>query len=162
MHVAQHADGTGAALMSSSSIKRFQRLLRIREAQENEGAVVLGQRLSDLQKAEQQRDLLEEYQSHYFHNNLPNDARILKQIALLQQQLRGALQQQEARVVIVAGQVEKARSAWMELHQASLSLEKLIERRRRVENTLDGRKQQFEQDLWATRKAFQKTDDDSA
>ncbi|MBV5308579.1 flagellar export protein FliJ [Chromatium okenii] len=148
--------------MSSSSIKRFQRLLTIRKAQENEGAVALGGRLAELQRIEHQRDLLVEYQSHYVNANLPNDARILKQIALLQQQLRGALQQQEGRLVIAEKQVEQARSAWMEMHQASLSLEKLIERRRRIENTLDGRKQQYEQDLWATRKAFQKTDQDLA
>jgi flagellar FliJ protein len=141
------------------SVKRFERLLRIREAQENEVAVTLAERLAELSRVEQQRDQLTEYQNQYFNARLPSDARILKQIALLQQQLRDALQQQELRIAAAESQVEQARSVWMEMHQASLSLEKLIERRRRVESTLDGRKQQREQDLWATRKAFQKNPD---
>ena len=81
---------------------------------------------------------------------------MLKQMAQMQQQLREALQQQALRVAAAESQVEQARSVWMEKHQATLSLAKLIERRRRTESVLDGRKQQREQDLWATRQAFQK------
>lgn len=142
------------------SVKRFQRLLRIREAQESESAVALAGRLSDLNRAEQQRDQLLEYQGLYAHALLPNDARILKQMALMQQQLRQALQQQELRIAAAQTQVEQARTVWLERHQASLSLEKLIERRRRVEQVADTRKQQAEADMWATRKAFQRDRND--
>ncbi|AFL72431.1 MULTISPECIES: flagellar export protein FliJ [Thiocystis] len=138
------------------SVKRFERLRKIREAQENEVAVVLASRLAELNRAEQQRDQLSEYQSQYLHSGLPSDARMLKQMAQMQQQLREALQQQALRVAAAESQVEQARSVWMERHQATLSLAKLIERRRRTESVLDGRKQQREQDLWATRQAFQK------
>ena len=138
------------------SVKRFERLRKIREAQENEVAVVLASRLADLNRAEQQRDLLSEYQGQYLHSGLPSDARMLKQMAQMQQQLREALQQQALRVAAAESQVEQARSVWMEKHQATLSLAKLIERRRRTESVLDGRQQQREQDLWATRQAFQK------
>lgn len=138
------------------SVKRFERLHKIREAQENEVAVVLAGRLAELSRVEQQRDQLYEYQNQYFNMGLPSDARRLKQIAQMQQQLREALQQQGLRVAAAESQVEQARKVWMEMHQASLSLEKLIERRRGIESTLDGRKQQREQDLWATRQAFQK------
>ncbi len=141
------------------SVKRFQRLLKIREAQENEVAVMLAGRLAELNRVEQQRHQLLEYQSQYFNANLPSDARVLKQIAQMQHQLRDALQQQELRIAAAESQVEQARSVWMEMHQASLSLEKLIERRRRTESVIDGRKQQSELDLWATRKAFEKTPD---
>lgn len=138
------------------SVKRFERLRKIREAQENEVAVVLASRLAELSRAEQQRDLLSEYQGQYLHSGLSSDARMLKQMAQMQQQLREALQQQALRVEAAESQVEQARSVWMERHQATLSLAKLIERRRRTESVLDGRKQQREQDLWATRQAFQK------
>lgn len=138
------------------SVKRFQRLLTIREAQENESAVALAARLADLDRVEQQRDQLLEYQGLYGNALLPNDARILKQMALMQQQLRQALQQQELRIAAAQTQVEQARTAWLERHQASMSLEKLIERRRRVEAVADVRKQQAEADMWATRKAFQR------
>mgnify|MGYP001809924704 CR=1 FL=1 len=141
------------------SVKRFERLLTIREAQENESSVVLAARLGDLNRAEQQRDQLLEYQGLYAHALLPNDARILKQMALMQQQLRQALQQQELRIAAAQTQVEQARALWLERHQASLSLEKLIERRRRVEVAADVRKQQAEADMWATRKAFQRNPD---
>lgn len=138
----------------SSSVKRFQRLLKVREAQENEVAIALADRLSELSQAEQQRDQLLEYQDIYFRAFIPNDAHMLKQIAFMRQQLRDAMDQQDLRVTASQMQVERARAAWMERHQASLSLEKLIERRRRVENVENARKQQGESDMWATRKAF--------
>ncbi len=138
------------------SVKRFQRLLRIREVQENEAAVGLAGRLEDLVRAEEQRDQLAEYQGLYFKAILPNDARMLKQMAQMQQQLREALQQQDLRIAAAQSRVDQARSVWMERHRATLSLEKLIERRRRVESGLEGRRQQREQDMWATRKAYEK------
>jgi len=138
------------------SVKRFQRLLKIREVQENEAAVGLAGRLEELNRAEQQRERLSEFQGLYFNASLPNDARMLKQMGFLQQQLREALEQQELRIAAAQSQADQARSVWMERHQASLSLEKLIDRRRRVESGVENRKQQREQDMWATRKAFQK------
>ncbi len=138
------------------SVKRFQRLLTIREAQENESAVVLAGRLAELNKAEQQRSQLADYQGVYLNALIPNDARLMKQLALMHQQLREALQQQDLRVAAAQSQVDQAREVWMERHRASLSLEKLIERRRRLDAVADNRKQQREQDMWATRKAFQR------
>jgi len=144
------------------SVKRFERLLRIREAQESESAVALAARLADLNRAEQQREQLLEYQGLYANALLPNDARILKQMALMQQQLRHALQQQELRMAAAQTQVEQARTAWLERHQASLSLEKLIERRRRAELVVEVRRQQAESDMWSTRKAFQRDRNDDS
>ncbi|NEV60495.1 flagellar export protein FliJ [Thiorhodococcus minor] len=138
------------------SVRRFQRLLKIREAQENEAAVVLAERLADLGKLEQQRDQLTEYQSVYLDALVPNDARLLKQLGLMHQQLREALQQQELRVGAAQTRVDQARDAWLERHQASLSLEKLIERRRRADAVEENRKQQSALDMWATLRAFQK------
>lgn len=141
------------------SVKRFKRLLLIREAQENEAAVALGARLADLGKVERQRAQLQEYQSLYLDAQIPNDARLMKQLSLMHQQLREALQQQELRVAAAQSQVEQARAVWMERHQASLSLGKLIERRRRLDAIQDDRRQQRESDMWATRKAFQRDQD---
>ena len=141
------------------SVKRFQRLLKIREAQENESAVVLAGRLAELGKVEQQRDQLVDYQAVYLNALIPNDARLMKQLSLMHQQLREALQQQELRVAAAQSQVDQARTLWLERHQASLSLEKLIERRRRLDAVQDNRKQQRESDMWATRKAFQRDQD---
>lgn len=138
------------------SVKRFERLLKLREAQENETAVVLAARLAELNRIEAQRTQLSEYQSVYLNALVPNDARLLKQLSLMHQQLREALQQQELRVAAAQTQVDQARDVWLERHQASLSLEKLIERRRRLDAIEDNRKQQREQDMWATRKAFSK------
>lgn len=137
-----------------SSAKRFQRLLKIREAQENEAAVVLAGRVADLNRAEQQRDQLVDYQSAYLTSMLPNDARMLKQLALMQQQIRDALQQQELRIAAAQAQVEQARDAWLERHQATLSLDKLLERMRRADQALEAQRQQRELDMWSTRKAF--------
>lgn len=137
------------------SVKRFQRLLKIREAQENEAAVVLAGRLSDLSKAEQQRDQLTQYQGVYLNALIPNDARLMKQLSLMHQQLREAVQQQELRVAAARAKVDQARDVWLERHQASLSLDKLIERRRRLDMIEDNRRQQGALDMWATLRAFQ-------
>lgn len=136
------------------SVKRFQRLLKIREAQENESAVALAGRLADLNRVEQQRAQLVEYQASYLNAPVPNDVNLMKQLSLMHHQLRDALQQQDLRVSAAQSQVDQARAAWMERHQASRSLEKLIERRRRFDGIAEGRRQQYELDMWATRKAF--------
>ncbi|QGU33497.1 flagellar export protein FliJ [Thermochromatium tepidum] len=136
------------------SVKRFQRLLKIRQAQENQAAVALAGRLAELNRLEQQRTLLLEYQKNYLNAPVPNDVHLMKQLSFMHHQLREALQQQDLRVAAAQIQVDQARSAWMERHQASRSLEKLIERRRRFESIAEGRRQQHELDMWATRKAF--------
>ena len=136
------------------SVKRFQRLLKIREAQENEAAVALAGRLAEFNRVEQQRAQLVEYQTSYLNAPVPNDVNLMKQLSLMHHQPRDALQQQDLRVAAAQSQVDQARSAWMERHQASRSLEKLIERRRRFDAVADGRRQQRELDMWATRKAF--------
>lgn len=141
------------------SVKRFQRLLRIREAQESEAAVGLASRLGDLNRAEEQRTQLTQYQAVYLNALVPNDARLMKQLSLMHQQLRDALQQQDLRVAAARSQVEQARKVWLERHQATLSLDKLIERRRRFEAIEDGRKQQSALDMWATLRAFRKDQD---
>ncbi|MFD2112945.1 flagellar export protein FliJ [Thiorhodococcus fuscus] len=141
------------------SVKRFQRLLKIREAQENEAAVGLAGRLAELNRAELQHKQLSEYQSHYLNALVPNDVNMLKQLGLMHQQLREALQQQDLRVAAAQSQVDQAREIWLERHQASLSLDKLIEHRRRADDVRDNRNQQREQDMWATRKAFQQNPD---
>ncbi|NEX20119.1 flagellar export protein FliJ [Thiorhodococcus mannitoliphagus] len=138
------------------SVRRFQRLLKIREAQESEAAVALAERRSDLSKVEQQRDQLTEYQSVYLNALVPNDARLLKQLGLMHQQLREALQQQELRVAAAQTRVDQARDVWLDRHQETLSLEKLIERRKRVDAIEENRKQQSALDMWATLRAFKK------
>lgn len=137
-----------------SSVKRFQRLLKIREIQESEAAVVLAGRVAEVNRAEQQREQLTEYQSVYLTSLLPNDARMLKQLALMQHQIREALQQQELRIAAAQAQVDQARDAWLERHQATLSLDKLLERMRGAEQAVEGQRQQRELDMWSTRKAF--------
>lgn len=141
------------------STKRFERLLKIRKAQENEAAALLGARLAELNRLEQQRSKLLEYQQIYLEAPIPNDVHLLKQLALMHQQLRGALQQQDLRLAAAEAQVEQARAVWMERHQASRSLEKLIERRRRLEAIAENRRQQRELDLWATRQAARRDQD---
>ena len=136
------------------SVKRFQRLLKIREAQENEAAVALAGRLAELNRVEQQRAQLVEYQASYLNAPVPNDVNLMRQLSLMHHQLREALQQQDLRVAAAQSQVDQARSVWMERHQASRSLEKLIERRRQFDAVTEGRRQQHELDMWATRKAF--------
>lgn len=133
------------------SVKRFQRLLKIREAQENESAVVLATRLADLNQAEAQQAQLTDYQNSYLNAPIPNDAHLIKQLSLMHHQLREAVQQQELRVAAAQNRLEQARAVWMERHQASRSLEKLIERRRRFDAVGEGRRQQRELDMWATR-----------
>ena len=136
------------------SVKRFQRLLKIREAQENEAAVALAGRLAEFDRVEQQRVQLLEYQSNYLNAPIPNDVHLMKQLSLMHHQLRDAVQQQDLRVAAAQSQVDQARAIWMERHQASRSLEKLIERRRQADAIDDNRRQQNELDMWATRKAF--------
>ncbi|MGQ9659023.1 MAG: flagellar export protein FliJ [Thermochromatium sp.] len=136
------------------SVKRFQRLLKIRKAQENEAAMALARRLAELNRVEQQRALLVEYQTSYLNTPVPNDVHLMKQLAFMHHQLREALQQQDLRVAAAQTKVDQACSVWMECHQISRSLEKLIERRRRFDAVAEGRRQQRELDMWATRKAF--------
>ncbi|GAB0149108.1 MULTISPECIES: flagellar export protein FliJ [Marichromatium] len=138
----------------SAGIRRFKRLLRIREAQENEAAVGLAARLDTLNQVEAQREQLERYLNDYLNALVPEDVNMLKQLARMRDQLREALDQQELRVDAAQAQVDQARAFWLERHQASLSLDKLIERRREQEALQEGRRQQREQDMWATRRAF--------
>ena len=138
------------------SVKRFQRLLRVREAQESEAAVALAARLADLGRVEQQQRQLSEYQAVYLNAEIPNDAQLMKQLSFMHQQLREALQQQGLRVAAAQAKVDQARDVWLERHQASLSLEKLIERRRLADLVEEDRRQQSALDMWATLKAFQK------
>ncbi|NKN33210.1 flagellar export protein FliJ [Marichromatium bheemlicum] len=138
----------------SAGIRRFKRLLRIREAQENEAAVGLAARLDTLNQVEAQREQLERYLNDYLNALVPEDVNMLKQLARMRDQLREALDQQELRISAAQAQVDQARAAWLERHQASLSLDKLIERRREQEALQEGRRQQREQDMWATRRAF--------
>ncbi len=143
------------------SIKRFERLLKIRQAQENEAAALLGARLAELNRLEQQRAQLLEYQQIYLNAPIPHDVHLMKQLALMHQQLRGALHQQDLRVAAAQAQADQVRTVWMERHQATRSLAKLIERRRRLEAIADQRRQQRELDLWATRQAARRTQDEA-
>lgn len=138
------------------SVKRFQRLLKVRETLENQAAATLGARLEELRQAEGHRDRLEELLYSYLDSQVQHDARALKQVASMRGQLRAALEQQELRIAAAESQVETARGLWLERHQDSLSLEKLIERRRQAEQVAENRRLQHEQDAWATRKAFER------
>lgn len=138
----------------SAAIRRVQRLLKIREAQEREAAAALATRLEAVMRIEQQREQLEDYQRETLAALIPTDAAMLRQLAQMREQVREALDQQELRLAAARSQLEQARAIWNERHQACLSLEKLIERRRQQEWVHEARRQQLEQDLWATRRAF--------
>jgi flagellar FliJ protein len=144
------------------SVKRFERLLKVRETIENQAAVGLAARLEDLRQAESYQAQLQTLLYSYLDRDLASDAWTLKQAAKMRAQLRAALEQQEVRIATAQAQVEQARSVWMELHRDSLSLEKLIERRRQTEQVAENRRIQREQDAWATRKAFEKGQDGGA
>jgi flagellar FliJ protein len=136
------------------SVKRFQRLLKVRKMIENQAAVGLGARLEEVRRAETQQGQLQELLASYLHTGVPGDARGMKQVAEMRGQLRAAIEQQEFRVLAAQSRAEDARAIWLDKHRDSLSLEKLIERRRQSEQLSENRRLQAEQDAWATRKAF--------
>ncbi|WP_018140453.1 flagellar export protein FliJ [Thioalkalivibrio sp. ALJ7] len=133
--------------------KRLERLLRLRRIEESEATRQLGERLQQLDGIADQRDRLESYQHEYLQATLPDDANALKWLAGMRDQLRTALEQQDLRIQAAESQVETARQAWLERHRNCLSLEKLVERRRAEAAQADARRQQTEQDMWATRQA---------
>ncbi|MFO7955076.1 flagellar export protein FliJ [Thioalkalivibrio sp.] len=133
--------------------KRLERLLRLRRLEEGEATRQLGERLQQLDAIEGQRERLETYQREYLQATLPDDANALKWLAGMRDQLRSALEQQDLRIQAAESQVETARQEWLERHRNSLSLEKLLERRRAETAQNDARRQQTEQDMWATRQA---------
>ncbi|WP_017942232.1 MULTISPECIES: flagellar export protein FliJ [unclassified Thioalkalivibrio] len=133
--------------------KRLERLLRVRRIEESEATRQLGERLQQLDAIADQRERLETYQREYLHASLPDDANALKWLAGMRDQLRSALEQQDLRIQAAESQVETARQEWLERHRNSLSLEKLLERRRAETAQHDARRQQTEQDMWATRQA---------
>ena len=136
------------------SVKRFQRLLKVREMIENQAAIGLAARLDELRRIEVQRGQLEGLLNSYLEVGVPNSARGMRQVAEMRSQLRTVIEQQGLRIAEAEFRVEEARDIWMEKHRDSLSLEKLIERRRQVENMTENRRMQSEQDAWATRQAF--------
>ncbi|WPL19738.1 flagellar export protein FliJ [Thiorhodovibrio winogradskyi] len=138
------------------SVKRFQRLLKVREMIENQAAVALAARLEDQRRAELQRGQLNELLASYLNTGVPENVLAMKQFAEMRGQLRAAIEQQEVRVAAAQARAEQARGQWMEKHRDSLSLEKLIERRRQVEQVTENRRLQAEQDAWATRRAFER------
>ena len=137
------------------SVKRFQRLLKVREMIENQAAVGLAGRLEELRRADGQRGQLEELLASYLNTGVPDSVIGMKQVAEMRGQLRTAIEQQELRVAAAEARAEQAREVWMDKHRDSMSLEKLIERRRQVEQVTENRRLQGEQDAWATRKAFE-------
>lgn len=138
------------------SVKRFQRLLKVREMIENQAAVGLAARLEEQRRAERQRGQLDELLASYLNTGVPDSVMAMKQVAEMRGQLRTAIEQQDLRVAAAQARAEEARAVWMEKHRDSLSLEKLIERRRQVEQVTENRRLQAEQDAWATRRAFER------
>ncbi|WP_019626143.1 flagellar export protein FliJ [Thioalkalivibrio sp. ALJT] len=137
---------------------RLERLLRLRRIEESEATRQLGERLQQLDIIADQRQRLETYQQDYLHTTLPDDANALKWLAGMRDQLRSALDQQDLRLQAAESQVESARQEWLERHRNCLSLEKLLERRRAEARQQDTRRQQVEQDMWATRQAYARGD----
>ncbi|WP_018872504.1 flagellar export protein FliJ [Thioalkalivibrio sp. ALJ16] len=133
--------------------RRLERLLRLRRIEESEATRQLGERLQQLDTIAGQRERLETYQQDYLHATLPDDANALKWLAGMRDQLRSALEQQDLRLQAAESQVDTARQEWLERHRNCLSLEKLLERRRAETAQQDARRQQVEQDMWATRQA---------
>ncbi|MBK1648902.1 flagellar export protein FliJ [Rhabdochromatium marinum] len=142
------------------SVKRFQRLLKVREMIENQAAIGLAARLDELHRIEGQHGQLEDLLNSYLEVGVPNSARGMRQVAEMRSQLRTVIEQQELRIAEAEFRVEEARDIWMEKHRDSLSLEKLIERRRQVEEMTENRRMQSEQDAWATRQAFDRVQAD--
>ncbi len=136
------------------SVRRFKRLEAIRKMQENLAAIQLATQLQALNAAEQQRDLLNNYLESYLKAGIPDDIHQIKHMAMMRQQLRTAIGQQAGQIAAAEAVVEQARGVWIERHQATLSLTKLIERRQQAELIEDNRRQQQELDAWAIRRAF--------
>ncbi|WP_018949567.1 flagellar export protein FliJ [Thioalkalivibrio sp. ALMg11] len=139
--------------------KRLERLLRLRRIEESEATRQLGERLQQLDGIAGQRERLETYQREYLQATLPDDANALKWLAGMRDQLRSALEQQDLRIQAAESQVETARQEWLERHRNSLSLEKLLQRRKAETALHDARRQQTEQDMWATRQAYAREED---
>jgi flagellar FliJ protein len=118
--------------------ERLDRLLRLRRIEESEATRQLAQRLRQLDAMTQQREQLQHYQQEYWQT-------------ALREQLAVALEQQELRIQAAESQVATAREEWLQRHRACLSLEKLSDRRRAEGMQREARRQQIEQDLWATR-----------
>jgi flagellar FliJ protein len=136
------------------SIARFTRLLNIRELEERQAAIKLAQRLTELQNAEHQREQLENYLLVYLKTQMPHDAQQLKQLSTLRSQIRSALEHQSLSIRSAQSKVEQARDVWLERHQASLSLEKLLERLQQEQRIVEKRLEQKEQDAWVSRQVF--------
>ncbi|WP_019570015.1 flagellar export protein FliJ [Thioalkalivibrio sp. ALE11] len=134
--------------------QRIERLLRIRQIGETEATRELGERIAQLNAAEAQREQLETFQQEYLAASMPQDPNTLKWLAGMRQKLREALEQQALRIQAAESQVETAREQWLEHHRDCMSLEKLLERTRAEEQRHQARRQQVEQDMWATRQAF--------
>ncbi len=131
--------------------ERLDRLLRLRRIEESEATRQLAQRLRQLEAMTQQREQLQRYQQEYWQTALPEDANGLKWLATMREQLAAALEQQDLRIQAAESQVATARAEWLQRHRACLSLEKLADRRRAEALQREARRQQIEQDLWATR-----------
>ncbi len=131
--------------------ERLERLLRVRRIEEGEATRELGERLQQVDAMEAQRDKLESYQREYLQASLPESANALKWLAGMREQLTNALEQQDLRIQAAATRVEEARQVWVERHRNSMSLEKLLERHHAHARYHEQRRQQLEQDMWATR-----------
>lgn len=142
--------------------RRIERLLRIRRIGETEATRELGERIAQLNAAETQRDQLETFQQEYLAASTPEDPNTLKWLAGMRQKLREALEQQALRIQAAESQVESARAQWLEHHRDCMSLEKLLERVRAEEERHQARRQQVEQDMWATRQAYAREPDPGA
>ena len=139
-----------------SRSKRLQPVQRISEAKEKDAARVLGESQQQLQQLQQQLAELEryreEYRNHYQHSGRAGfSAQRLQQLQQFLANIDQAITQQQRAITRAESLCEEKRRLWFQARGRSQALDKVAERYRDDERQQENRREQKENDEFASR-----------
>lgn len=136
--------------------KRLEPVQRISEQREKDAARAMGECQQRLQQLQQQLGELERYREeyrHHYHENGRNgfSAQRLQQLQQFLSKIDQAIAQQHQAIGHASNECEQKRQQWFRARSRSQALGKVAERYQDVERQEQNRREQKENDEYATR-----------
>lgn len=131
--------------------KRLEIVKRLAELKQQRAAETLGRAITDAQAQQQQKAMLEEYQSDYSNRFVSQGAEGINGYGLLNYRqfftnLNNANEAQKERISFSEQQLAYRRQEWQAAYGKQVTLEGLIDRKKLAEDIEEDKKQQAELD----------------
>lgn len=141
--------------------QRLQVILNLAEREEEKRLAVWGELQQKLQSEEEQRDQLEAYNSEYQRKiSSPSTEAIragdIHATLGFMQQIKGVLQGQKEKIVLLQSQAETAKKAYLEQRGKAQALHKLMDKLDKEFDAEEEKDQQKQADEWSNRIASQR------